>query len=145
MFVAHSHTTPIIAISMTRYAKAFCKGRIFPDRVVYTGKTSCCVPYADPGTRLPRAIIQSKELFVSTHDETPIAYVLQNHEVITTGTTADAAETATLMSTKAANAMLKALRVSNELTLLDENEIAAILNWPDEHYHRARLAKPENM
>lgn len=143
-FVAHTHPDSLLSLACLPSAEEFAKRRLFPDEVVFCGRESVFVPYADPGIALAREIRPRVEAYRNAHGAAPKTIWLQNHGLITLGATAKEALAATLMSEKAARVRLGALQTGEPVRWLTESEVDAIATWPDEHYRLARIRGSES-
>ena len=114
---------------------AFANERMFPDQVVRNGRRSCLVPYATPGIKLRNAIKQSVEMFMQVEKHFPRLILLQNHGIITTGTTAKECAVATLMCEKSAEIFIGA-KLLNNIKFLTAEEVDELDSSPSEEYRR---------
>lgn len=138
-FVAHTHPTPLLSLVSANRASALAKQRLFPDEIVCCGPETVFVPYTDPGLPLAQAIKVAVEDYIARREETPKAIWLENHGLITLGSTAREALSGTLMSIKAARVWLNGLASGLELKPLTAEQISRIHTRPDEHYRQALL------
>lgn len=143
-FVAHTHPESLLSLLCLQGARDLAKSRLFPDEIVFCGRESVWVPYADPGLPLALEIRSRVEEVRKARSEVPKTIWLQNHGLITLGATAKEALAATLMTEKAARIHLGALQTKEPLRSLTESEIDAIATWPDEHYRLAQIRGSES-
>jgi rhamnose utilization protein RhaD (predicted bifunctional aldolase and dehydrogenase) len=138
-FIAHTHPQAVNQILCSPMARAFAEHRLCPDQIVYCGVASVFVPYTDPGLSLAKAIRRETESFQKTYHETPQTVLLENHGLISLGTTAQAVLAATLMMEKSARIFVGAASLAGPKFLADES-VRRIARRPDEEYRR-RLAQ----
>jgi len=138
-FVAHGHPQALLSILCLENAEEYSAKRLFPDEIVCCGPAACYVRYVAPGIELAKEIVLAAAAFRSKHGIEPKTYWLQNHGLIAVGETVGEVEAALQMSVKAARVLLGALSSGRPLRWLNDDEIAAIFNWPDEHYRQAKL------
>lgn len=134
-FVAHTHPKNVLKIMCTEYGKLFAKKRLFPDQVVRNGISSCFVPYETPGNKLNSSIQKAVTKFQLKHNILPKIILLQNHGLISVGTSIRECQIATEMCEKAAEVFLGALTF-NSVKFLSKSQINDILNCPMEIYRK---------
>jgi rhamnose utilization protein RhaD (predicted bifunctional aldolase and dehydrogenase) len=122
-FVGHAHPITVNQILCSSHARQFGQRRQCPDEVVCCGPVSLLVPYVDPGLALAKRIR---------------VILLENHGVITLGSSMQAVRAAMLMTVKAAEIYVGAQQLGN-LTHLPENEVTRIESRLDEEYRRKML------
>ena len=133
--VCHTHPPHTTKIMCSGRTHAFANERMFPDQVVRNGRRSCLVPYATPGIKLRNAIKQSVEMFMQVEKHFPRLILLQNHGIITTGTTAKECAVATLMCEKSAEIFIGA-KLLNNIKFLTAEEVDELDSSPSEEYRR---------
>lgn len=138
-FVAHTHPVPILSLVCTTHARSICTKRLFPDEVVVCGRATCWVPYADPGLSLALQIRSSGRDFMARTGNWAKTYWLENHGLITLGSTVEEALNATKMAVKAASIWLGALSTGHEIRVLSESDVERIATRADEHYRQKLL------
>ncbi|HJP83214.1 MAG TPA: class II aldolase/adducin family protein [Fimbriimonadaceae bacterium] len=138
-FVAHCHPTALLSLLCTSEVEQFAAQRLFPDEVVCCGPASVFIPYTDPGLPLAREVKTGVEKYVGQFGEAPKTIWLENHGLITLGSTAAEAFGGTLMSEKAAKIRLHALASGLPIKPLSKIEIDRIHTRPDEHYRQQLL------
>ena len=134
-FVAHTHPTHTNKILCSERIFSFAKRRLFPDQIVRNGARSCVVPYATPGKPLRKAIEESIIEFMGGEGYFPKLILLQNHGIITAGTSAKDCVSSTLMCEKSAEVYIGA-RAMGSITYLTKEQIAEVDKSPDEKYRR---------
>ena len=134
-YVAHTHPTYTNQILCSEKAYSFAEKRLFPDQVVRNGRKSCLVPYATPGKELRDEIKKQIGYFVEEEDFFPKLILLENHGIITTGSTHTDCIASTLMCEKSAEIFIGA-RLLGQIKYLTEEEIAAVDKCPNEAYRR---------
>lgn len=134
-FIAHTHPQAVNQILCSPMARAFAEYRLCPDQIVYCGLASIFVPYTDPGLPLAQAIRRETESFQKRYQNTPQTVLLENHGLITLGTTAQAVLAATLMMEKSARIFVGAASLGGPRFLADES-VRRIARRPDEEYRR---------
>ena len=134
-FVAHTHPTNTNKILCSERIFSFAKRRLFPDQIVRNGARSCVVPYATPGKPLRNAIKESIFDFMGNERYFPKLILLQNHGIITAGTSSKECIASTLMCEKSAEVYIGA-RAMGSITYLTKEQIAEVDKSPDEKYRR---------
>ena len=134
-FVAHTHPTNTNKILCSERIFSFAKRRLFPDQIVRNGAKSCVVPYATPGKPLRNAIKESIFNFMGTERYFPKLILLQNHGIITAGTSSKECIASTLMCEKSAEVYIGA-RAMGSIIYLTKEQIAEVDTSPDEKYRR---------
>lgn len=142
--VAHTHPEPLLALLSTVGSEHLAAERLFPDEVVCCGHASCWVPYIDPGLPLAVAIRDRVEAFLALHGEYPKTIWMENHGLIALGASVREAESATLMSAKAARVRIAALSSGRPIHPLSPDQIGRIHTRPDEHYRQRQLRGQTN-
>jgi rhamnose utilization protein RhaD (predicted bifunctional aldolase and dehydrogenase) len=138
-YVAHCHPTALLSLLCTTGAAEFAMQRLFPDEVVCCGPASVFISYTDPGLPLAREIKAGVEKYIEQFGEAPKTIWLENHGLITLGSTAAEAFAATWMAEKAAKVRLQALASGLPIKALSTSEIDRIHTRPDEHYRQQLL------
>ena len=106
-----------------------------PEAVVRNGLISCMVPYATPGKELREEIKKQVGYFVEEEEFFPKLILLENHGIITTGSTHTECIASTLMCEKSAEIFIGA-KLLGQIKYLTEEEIAAVDKCPNEAYRR---------
>lgn len=104
-YVGHTHPSPINAILCARDARAAFSGSIFPAEALVCGEP-LFVPYAPPGQPLARATRAALRSRIDGPGEPPRAILLQNHGLVTLGSTPRQVLDITAMMVKAARILL---------------------------------------
>lgn len=138
-FVVHTHPAKLLPMLFLPDSELVASRRYFPDEIVLCGAATCWVPYCMPGLPLAREIQKRQDRFSQRYGVLPNTYWLQNHGLITTGSSANEALAATLMSVKAGSAVLNAMQAGREPSWLDTEQVMQISNWPDEHARQQRI------
>ena len=137
-YVGHVHATEINCILCSGKSRTFAENRLFPDDIVCCGPASVLVPYCDPGADLARAIRDQTEAFIKVWQTQPRVILLENHGVITLGSSPQSVLTATLMAEKAATIFNGAMALGGA-KFLSREQVIRIAGRPDEHYRQRAL------
>jgi rhamnose utilization protein RhaD (predicted bifunctional aldolase and dehydrogenase) len=137
-FVGHTHSERINAILCSPRAREFSEKRMFPDEVVCCGPASVFVKYADPGLRLAQAIDVAVREWVERWGGVPRVILMENHGVITVGSSPQAVKAAIYMADKAAAIFLGAAAVGGPRFLTEET-VRRIGSRIDEQYRQRAL------
>ena len=137
-FVGHCHPTAVNQVLCSPRARDFAERRLFPDEVVCCGPASVFVPYTDPGIPLAREIRDRTSLFIKQHNHIPRLILLQNHGVISIGSTMESVLSAILMATKAAEIFVGAASLGGP-NFMAQKDVDRIMHRPDEHYRQQQL------
>ncbi len=137
-FVGHTHSVAVNQILCSPLADKFATGRLFPDEIVCCGSRSVFVPYTDPGLQLSQVIREKTQAFIDQFATPPRVILLQNHGLITLGTTPGAVKAATLMAHKAAEIFMGAAAMGGPVFMSDA-DVDRIANRMDEHYRQQAL------
>lgn len=137
-FVGHGHATTVNQILCSPRARDFAERRMFPDEIVCCTVASVFVPYTDPGLKLSQAIRTQTEAFVQKYQRQPRVILMQNHGVITLGSSWQSVLAAMLMAEKAAKVFVGAASMGGPVFFSDEN-VARIAGRPDEAYRQRAL------
>jgi len=134
-FVSHTHPVNTLKVMCSRRAIEFSVNRLFPDQVIFNGSKSCFVPYVMPGDKLTDMVKQSVETFISLEECLPSIILLENHGVITFGSTVEECVISTEICEKSAEIFV-GLEKPKFLTLEEINEIQ---NDNKEKYRKSLL------
>ena len=134
-YIAHTHPTYTNQILCSEKAYSFAEKRLFPDQVVRNGRKSCLVPYATPGKELRDEIKKQIGYFVEEEEFFPKLILLENHGIITTGSTHIDCIASSLMCEKSAEIFIGA-KLLGQIKYLTTEEIAAVDKCPNEAYRR---------
>ncbi|HET9373330.1 MAG TPA: class II aldolase/adducin family protein [Chthoniobacterales bacterium] len=137
-FVGHTHPIAVNQILCSSHATEFSRNRQCPDEVVCCGPVSLLIPYVDPGLALAKRIRDDLVSFQLGQGKLPRVILLENHGVITMGSSVQAVRAAMLMTVKAAEIHVGAKQLGN-LTHLSVSEVARIESRLDEEYRRKML------
>lgn len=121
-FISHTHPVNTLKVLCGYGAFEFSVNRLFPDQVVFNGPKSCFVPYRMPGDKLADIIKQSVEKFIKEEGYLPSLILLENHGIITLGSTIEECITSTQICEKSAE-IFAGLENPKFLTLEEINEI----------------------
>jgi len=138
-YVGHTHPTDLLSLLATNAAEHLAELRSFPDEIVCCGPATCWVEYVMPGLPLARAIRARVEQFHQKLGILPKTIWLQNHGLITLGSSPSEVMSASRMTVKAARVWLGALATRKPLKTLTQEEIAQIYQWPDEHFRQKQM------
>ena len=134
-FIAHTHPTNTNKILCSGSCHDFAEHRLFPDQVVRNGRKSCLVPYATPGRPLRDEIKKQIEYFVEEEGFFPKLILLENHGIITTGSSYKDCIASSLMCEKSAEIFFGA-RSLGQIQYLTKHQIMAVDKDPNEAYRR---------
>ncbi|PTY04079.1 aldolase [Verrucomicrobia bacterium LW23] len=137
-YVGHTHPIGVNQILCSPRAADYAEKRLFPDDIVCCGVASVLVPYTDPGVVLAKAIRDNTEAFIRRHQRQPRVILLENHGIITLGSSAGAVLAAMLMAEKSAQIFVGAAALGGPIFLTPEN-VERIAGRPDEHYRQRAL------
>ena len=137
-FVGHTHSVSINQILCSAQAKEFASKKLFPDDVVCCGTESVLVPYTDPGLKLSQVIRTETTRFMEKHNTYPRVILLENHGIITLGSSPQAVEAAMLMTDKAAKIFVGTFALGGP-TFLKAEDVQRIANRIDEHHRQKAL------
>jgi rhamnose utilization protein RhaD (predicted bifunctional aldolase and dehydrogenase) len=137
-FVGHTHPIAVNQILCSSHAREFTRQRQCPDEVVCCGPVSLLIPYVDPGLALAKKIRDELATFQEQHGKPPRVILLENHGVITLGSSMQAVRAAMLMTVKAAEIYVGAQRLGN-IAHLPAKEVTRIESRQDEEYRRKML------
>ena len=134
-FIAHTHPTNTNKILCSGSCHDFAEHRLFPDQVVRNGRKSCLVPYATPGRPLRDEIKKQIEYFVEEEGFFPKLILLENHGIITTGSSYKDCIASSLMCEKSAEIFFGE-RSLGQIQYLTKHQIMAVDKDPNEAYRR---------
>lgn len=137
-FVGHTHSIAVNGILCSPRAAEFARNRLFPDEIVCCGPASVFVPYTDPGLKLSQVIKDACETFIAQYGSKPRVILLENHGLITLGSTPAAVTAAMYMADKAARIFIAAATLGGPQFLTPE-QVDRIANRIDEHYRQRAL------
>lgn len=137
-FVGHTHPLAVNQVLCSPRARDFSERRMFPDEVVVCGPTSVFVPYADPGLPLAREIRDRAKAYMEKHGHPPRVILLQNHGLITLGSTSQAVLASTLMTVKAAATFMGAAALGGPVFLTPAH-VERLVHRADESYRQRQL------
>ena len=137
-FVGHTHSVCVNQILCSPLAKQFASRKLFPDEIVCCGAESVFIPYTDPGLRLSQAIRSETEAFMERFAAAPRVILLENHGIITLGSSPSAVKAAMLMANKSAEIFMGAAALGGPKFLSPE-DVDRIANRIDEHYRQRAL------
>jgi len=138
-YVSHTHPVNTLKILCSHDSAIFSKRRLFPDQVIFNGINSCLIPYAKPGLELTNKIIEFVEKFIIDNGYFPKLILLENHGIITCGSTIDECIIATEICEKSAEIFTSALSF-DRLNFLTNKETHDLVNDENEKY-RENLIK----
>ncbi len=137
-FVGHTHPIAVNQILCSSHAGDFSRQRQCPDEVVCCGPVSLLIPYVDPGLALARRVRDDLGSFQQRYGKLPRVILLENHGVITVGSSVQAVRAAMLMTVKAAEIYVGA-QLLGGIGHLPEIEVTRIESRLDEEYRRKML------
>lgn len=137
-FVGHTHAPAINQILCSPWGKEFARRRIFPDEVVCCGSESLFILYTDPGLKLAQAIRTNTVTFYKRKRIFPRVILLQNHGIITIGSTAQAVLAAMMMAEKAATIWIGAAALGGP-TFMTKAQVDRIASRQDEEVRRRAM------
>jgi ribulose-5-phosphate 4-epimerase/fuculose-1-phosphate aldolase len=137
-FVAHTHPINTLKILCTNSISDFSEKRLFPEQIVFNGKKSCIVPYANPGKELLNCIKEHVTSYVEKEKEIPKLILLQNHGIIAVSKTANECISITEICEKSAEIYLGSILNPNYLS---NKDIDKIFNDENEKYRQKLNSK----
>ena len=137
-FVAHTHPSAVNKLTCSETFPENLKGRIYPDEIVLLGIESITIEYLDPGLILARRIKKEIDAFIGRYGMRPRVIFLQNHGMISLGSTAREALNITIAAQKSAE-IRRGAQSSGGMKRLDDEAIQKISNREDEKYRQKFL------
>lgn len=137
-FVGHTHAIAVNQILCSPRAREFAERKLFPDEIVCCGPASVFIPYTDPGLRLSQAIRQECLAYQERWGKPPRVILLENHGIITLGSSPEGVKAAMLMAEKSATIFVGAAAMGGP-KFLEPAEVDRIANRIDEHYRQKAL------
>jgi L-fuculose-phosphate aldolase len=134
-FISHTHPTKTLSILSGNNVLEFANERIFPDQVIFNGEKSCVVPYAKPGDELTQLIKTNVTQFINENNRFPKLILLQNHGIITCGSTIEECIIISDICEKSAEIYLS---VSN-IKFLSKKDITNLLDDEKEKYRKSLI------
>ena len=134
-FVSHTHPINTLKILCSEFANEFSESRLFPEQVVFNGKKSCLVSYAEPGEDLKNNITEEVGLYIKENKEFPKLILLKNHGIIVCGKTIDECIMITDICEKAAEIFVGAKSLGN-INYLTNEEIESLMQNKKENYRK---------
>ncbi|NSW51808.1 MAG: class II aldolase [Anaerolineae bacterium] len=139
-FIAHSHAVSVNQILCSiRGAEPF-KGNICPDQIVVCGSAPAVVPYVDPGFHLALAVRDEFRRYIAVYGRSPKVLLMENHGIVSLGSTAKEAFNIQLMADKWAKILIGATTMGG-IEYLSEENVERISNRLDEKYRQRILEK----
>ncbi len=136
--VGHTHPVSVNQILCSARAHDFATRRLFPDEIVCCGPASLFVPYTDPGLKLAQLIRTETLRHRETFGAPPRVILLENHGIITLGSSPAAVKAAMFMADKAARIFAGAAALGGP-RFLAPDQVDRIANRIDEHYRQRAL------
>lgn len=137
-FVGHVHSIAVNQILCSPHARELAERRLFPDEIVCCGPASVFVSYTDPGLKLSQVIRDGVTKFTEQLNIPPRVILLENHGIITLGSSPAAVKAAMYMADKAARIFIGALAAGGP-KFLEPEQVDRIANRIDEHYRQRAL------
>ncbi len=137
-YVGHTHSISVNQILCSPLAKQFATSKLFPDEVVCCGAQSVFVPYTDPGLKLSQVIREETVKYMEAFQAPPRVILLENHGIITLGSSPSAVKAAMLMAQKAAEIFVGAAALGGP-NFMSPEDVDRIANRIDEHYRQRAL------
>ncbi|MBN2309456.1 MAG: class II aldolase/adducin family protein [Candidatus Hydrogenedentes bacterium] len=141
-FIGHTHPAYTNMVLCSSKAEEVATGRLFPDHIVSLGHKSVYVPYVDPGLVLAREVRKRFEAFVAEEGVLPKAIFMQNHGLITMGSSPKAVTSCTDMAEKASQVAVGAYAMGGP-RYMAPHEVERIFTRPDEAYRLKSIADTE--
>lgn len=101
-WTAHTHPDAVLQIVTSPAWREFANHPLFPDQVVVCGPRMATLPYVDPGRDLAAATARALNEFADASGRWPRVVLMQNHGVLTLGSSPEEALNITVMVAKAA-------------------------------------------
>jgi ribulose-5-phosphate 4-epimerase/fuculose-1-phosphate aldolase len=137
-YVSHTHPINCLKILCSNGSHSFANKRLFPDQVVFNGVKSCLVPYAKPGEELTEMIKSCVKSFVEEEKYFPKLILLENHGVISCGSSVNECIIITEICEKAADIFIGSASLSRP-NFLTEKEINELVVDDKEKYRKSLL------
>jgi ribulose-5-phosphate 4-epimerase/fuculose-1-phosphate aldolase len=138
-FISHTHPTNVLKILCSdEYSYSFANKRLFPDQVVFNGKKSCLIPYAKPGEGLTKKIKKHVNLFIEEEGYFPKLILLENHGIISCGSTVDECIVITEICDKSADIWLGS-KLLGDIRFLTDEQVCELIDDVDEKYRKELL------
>lgn len=136
-YVSHTHPVNTLKILSSKQSHIFASHRLFPDQVIFNGKKSCLVPYAKPGDDLTEMVKEYVNKFIVTEGYFPKIILLQNHGIITCGSSSNECIIATDICEKAAEIYVGVRQM--QYNFLTSKEVDDLINDEKEKYRQEQL------
>jgi len=120
-----------LKILCSNVASEFSRSRIFPDQVVFNGKSYCLVPYALPGKPLTEEIKKVS----SGYEKVPNIFLLKNHGIICCGKSMEEVALMTAMCEKSSEIFI-GCKLLGGCESLSHSNIADIRNSEGENHRK---------
>ena len=134
-YVAHTHPVNTLKILCSSCVENFSQIRLFPDQIVFNGKTSCVVNYANPGIELLEEIISSVDQYTRIEGVFPKLILLKNHGIICAASTINECVIATEICEKSAEIYIGAKSLGNVNRIIINN-VERLTNDKNETYRQ---------
>lgn len=132
-FIAHTHPTNTLKIlCRSDLIDSFANKRLFPDQVIFNGKKSCLIEYANPGENLKKSIEQGVLEFKLKEGQDPKLILLQNHGIIALGKTINECIYITEICEKSAELFFSIANKFDNINFLSDVEIDALIKDKNE-------------
>lgn len=134
-FISHTHPTKTLSILCSEKIIDFANQRIFPDQVIFNGEKSCIVPYSKPGDELTQSIKNEVSKFINHNGYFPKLILLQNHGIISCGSSIEECIIMTDICEKSAEVFLN----TPNIKFLTEKEVKSLSDDEKEKYRKSLL------
>jgi rhamnose utilization protein RhaD (predicted bifunctional aldolase and dehydrogenase) len=138
-FVGHTHPAAAVGLLSGCRSRELFAGCLFPDQIVVLGPAMAYVPYADPGLPLALALSGALDDFLDQNGRQPKVILMENHGVITLGSTAQEVLNITQMLVKTCRILAGTLSAGGP-RFLAPAQVDRIDKRPDELARRRSFA-----
>jgi rhamnose utilization protein RhaD (predicted bifunctional aldolase and dehydrogenase) len=138
-FVGHTHPSIAVGLLSGRNSRELFAGCLFPDQIAVLGPALAYVPYADPGLPLALAVRQALSDYLDHQRREPKVLLMENHGVITLGSTAQEVLNLTQMLVKTCRILAHSITAGGP-RFLSPAQVERIDTRPDEVARRKGFA-----
>jgi len=142
-FVAHTHPLAVNKILCSKNAESAFSGRLFPDEITVCGLRPLLIRYIDPGLKLAKLIKEEVTNYNYKYKKNPALILLQNHGIITVGSSVKEVENITSMCVKVSEILLGTY-VMGGPKILTKEDSERIATRQDEKYRKKIISNFDN-